>query len=242
MRLLSAATVALAFAGCAGVGDEAASNESPTELLAQAADDLRAQGSFSFEADYVRVRADRPDDAETFAEIEGAVELDQGRGRATVRLDLGLPSSGSEPGLDDPIDLRWSRMSLEAEVGGEAQRLPRVRARRDGGLLGRLPDEPEALAELLALGTDARLLGRRHVGFEVDVRKSGFFPGGVEGRFGEALPMEVWLDEDGVPQRILYRIEQEPTAALPARSVTATYELGDIGEPVSGLEFRSQAG
>ena len=37
------------------------------------------------------------------------------------------PDSGAEPGLDDPIALRWDRTTLEAEIGGESSgcRAPR---------------------------------------------------------------------------------------------------------------------
>ena len=55
----------------------------------------------------------------------GAVDLEQGRGRAEVELDLGLPDSGSEPSLDDPVTLRWDRSRFEAEIGGEARQLAR---------------------------------------------------------------------------------------------------------------------
>lgn len=210
---------------------------------------LREQGTFSFEAESVRTRADRPDEPETFAEMEGAVDLDQGRGRATVDLDLGLPGSGSEPGLDDPITLRWDRSTFEAEIGGETRRLARSDARESAGLIGRLPDEPEALVELLELGKHARRLDADRVGFVVDARKAGragvpaeVAPGAAAGLFGAELPFEAEIGGDGLPRQISYRIEQDATEALPARTVEVTYVLTDVGEPVSGLEFTSQAG
>ena len=90
-QLAAAALVAVALAGCAGGDEEAEPAGSPEELLAQAADRLREQATFSFESTSVRTRADRPDDEETFMDAAGAVDLEQGRGRATVELDLGLP-------------------------------------------------------------------------------------------------------------------------------------------------------
>ena len=151
--------------------------------------------------------------------------------------------------LEDPIALRWDRATLEAEIGGAARRLSRDQARESGGLIGRLPDEPEALATLLELGTRARTLGDRRIGFEVDARKAGRFgapaelaPAAAAGSLGAHLPLEVVIGGDGAPRRISYRIEQAPTPVLPARTIVVTYELADLGEPVSGLQFTSQAG
>ena len=59
---------------------------------------------------------------------------------------------------------------------------------------------------------------------------------------GATLPFEAWLDDEGRPRRIAYRIEQAPTAVLPARTVVVTYELSGFGGEVSGLEFTTQAG
>ena len=224
-RGAAAALVALALAGCAGDEQEAAPALPPAELLAQAADRLREQATFTVESVTVRTRADRPDEHETIAELEGAVDLERGRGRATVELDLGLPESGAESGLDDPIALRWDRSTFEAEIGGEVQRLPRAEARENGGAIGRIPDELEGIPELLESGTNARALDD-HLAFTV--------PGGAAA--------EAWLDDSGRPERIVSRLEQAATAALPARTIEVTYELADFGEPVSGLDFTSQAG
>ena len=246
---VAALAAVVALAGCRGGGEEAVPAGSPAELLARAADRLREESTFSFESDHVRTRADRPGEPETYAEVDGAIDLARARGRATVDLDLGLPSATSAPGLDDPIELRWDRSTLEAEIGGTAKRLPRGQARESGGLIGRLPDEPEALALLLELGTRARRLGNGRIGFDVDARTAGrsgvpaeIATAAAAGGLGANLPLEVVVGEDGAPRRISYRIEQEPTAALPARTIVVTYELADLGEPVSGLQFTTQAG
>jgi hypothetical protein len=233
---------ALALAGCAGNDEEAAPAVPPAELLAQAADGLREQATFTFEADFVRTRADRPDDPETYAEVDGALDLAQGRGRATVELlSLGLPDSGNEPGLDDPITLRWDRETFEAEIEGEPRRMPRARARTSAGLIGRLPDEPEALARLLELAEDARLLDDGRIAFTVEPRKAARAGAPAEltdaaaaGLLGASLPLEVRLGDDGLPERIAYRVELEPTAALPARTIEVTYDLADFGKPYPG--------
>ncbi len=115
-------------------------------------------------------------------------------------------------------------------------------ARQNGGLIGRYPDEPEALVELLELGTDVRELGDDHVGFTVDARAASRAGAPTAGPVDTTLPMEVWVGDDGEPRRIAYRIEQAATAALPARTIVVTYELADLGDPVSGLEFRRRPG
>jgi hypothetical protein len=70
-------------------------------------------------------------------------------------LDLGLPSGGASA-LDEPFELRWDEQRLEAEIDGEPKRMARDEARESGGLVGRLPDEPEAMLSLLEHATDAR--------------------------------------------------------------------------------------
>ena len=216
-RSAAAALAALALAGCAGDEQEAAPAVPPAELLAQAADRLREQATFTVESDTVRTRADRPDEPETVAELDGALDLEQGRGRATVELNLGLPSSGGEAGLDDPIALRWDRSTFETEIGGRSSRLPRAEAGENGGAIGRIPDELEGLPELLENGTNVQMLDD-HLAFTI--------PGGAAA--------EAWLDDEGRPERIVTRLEQEATAALPARTLEVTYELADLGEPYPG--------
>jgi hypothetical protein len=236
------AALALVLPGCAGGDDDAAPAAPPAELLAQAADRLREQATFTFEADYVRTRADRPDDPETYAEVEGVLDLARGRGRATVELlALGLPDSGDEPGLDDPITLRWDREMFEAEIDGEPRRMSRARARTSAGLIGRLPDEPEALARLLELAENARLLDDGRIDFTVEPGKAARAGAPAEltdaaaaGLLGATLPLEVSLGDDGLPERIAYRVELEPTAALPGRTIVVTYELADFGKPYPG--------
>ena len=249
-RGAAVASAALALAGCAGGEEKAAPAVPPAELLAQAADRLREQATFTFESEHVRTRADRPDDPETYAEVEGALDLARGRGRATLELlALGLPQSGDEPGLDDPIALRWDRKTFEAEIDGEPRRMTRDDARENARLIGRLPDEPEALIRLLELGEDAHLLDDGQIGFTVEPRKAAragapaeLTDAAAEGLLGASLPLEVWLDDEGVPERIAYRIELKPTPALPARTIEVTYELADVGDPISGLELKPQAG
>ena len=85
---------------------------------------LREQASFAFTSTYTRTRATHPDDPSQYGKAEGAIDHAAERGRVTVELDLGLPELG------DPITLRWDADELEAELGGDARRMARDRARR----------------------------------------------------------------------------------------------------------------
>jgi hypothetical protein len=178
MRSLGVALAALALAGCAGGEDEAAAPQSddPAVLLAQAADRLREQATFSYTATYTRTRSDQPNDPLQYGETEGALDHAAKRGRMTLQFDLGLPE------LDDPITLRWNTAELEAEFGGHVRRMAR------------------------------RMLA------------------------------EAWIDADGLPRRLSYTLRFPAIKALPARTVVGVYDLADFGEPVSGLEFKKQAG
>jgi hypothetical protein len=77
----------------------------------------------------------------------------------------------------------------------------------------------------------------------VDARRGG--AAGVLARafvaelYGPRLPLEVWLDADGLPRRIEYVIRLKPLVSggkelLPARVVRGRYELSDFGEPLDG--------
>ena len=131
-----------------------------------------------------------------------------------------------------------------------------------GGLLGRLPDEPEAFVALLERGREAlRLDGRELdgrqltvVGLTVDARDAGRLGAPAElsraaaaGTLGDALELEAWIDDASLPRRIVLVVRLETVASdgevvLPERAVIVTYDLDDFGAPVTGLEFEPQAG
>jgi hypothetical protein len=158
VRLISAAVLALglAVAGCGG-GDGEDGGASPSEILSEAAAVLDAQPTLAFSFEYVRTRAHRPDEPERYGAGEGVLDLAAGRGRLRFQLDLGLPSTASST-VEEPFEVRWDERSVEVELHGAPRRLTRERARRSGGLVGRLPDEPEAIIALPAHGRDARLV------------------------------------------------------------------------------------
>jgi LppX_LprAFG lipoprotein len=245
VRLAAAVLAAVALAGCAGGGNDGTSAPSgdPAELLARAADRLREQASFGFESTYTRTRADEPDEPAQYGEADGALDLAAKRGRMTIDLDLGLAE------LDDPIPLRWNASELEVEFGGETRRLSRDEARAIGGQLGRVPDEPEALVEVLGQGRDARFGGEEEIDGKQTTRVAFTSPtrgasaeAAVGGPIGPRMPAEVWIGDEGLLRRLSYTLRFPATKALPARTVTSVYDLDDFGEPVSGLEFESQAG
>ena len=193
----------------------------------------------------MRTRSDRPDDPERYATAEGEVHLSRGTGNLVLRLDLGLPTDA-----DGPYEVRWTRETFVAILGGERREASRAQARRSAGLLGRLPDEPEALVGLLGAARAARIAGTEKVGGEdvtrfaivVDMQAAGregvpaeVAPGAAAGMFGDELPMEAWVGADGLPRRIAYEIRQgeqraeDGTVVLPRRTVRVTYDLNVDG-------------
>jgi len=239
-----------ALAGCGGDGGgsapalvSAAVREAPARA--------RAEGTFAFEARYVRQVPNQPD--ETYLTLEGAVDLRAGSGRMEADVSglfEGLPDGGAE--LEEPVELTWTHTRLTAVVEGEEQSLPRARAREEAGLIGRLPDEPAALVALLGRAEEIRRVGDERVDGQstvrfacsVDARRAGgtgvpaeLAPAFEQALYGRRLPLEVWLDADGLPRRIEYLIRLKPLRGggrqiLPARVVRGRYDLFDFGAPV----------
>jgi hypothetical protein len=248
-----AAALVAATSGCGSGGQDATSvPEDPATALERAAERLREESSFRFTLSYTRTRADRPDDAERYAEGEGALDLATGRGRMTFELDLGLPGDES-PDVEEPFELRWSRERLHVTWQGKSDSSSRSRARESRALMGVLPDEPEALVDLLAKGREARVAGREalagmevvRVRFVVDARAAGragvppeLHRLGAAGGLGATLPMETWIAADGLPRVVAYQVSLKPTrilkTRLPSRTIRGEYRLEAFGEPFRG--------
>jgi hypothetical protein len=244
--------LAAALAGCGGGGgDVAAEPELTAAAVREAPGRVRAEGSFAYEASYVRRVPDEPE--EEYLLLSGEVDVRNGSGKMEAdlsRLLEGLPESSDE--LAEPIALRWTPEQLTAVVDGREQSLRRGDAREGAGLIGRLPDEPLGVLALLGQAEGMRRVGAErldgvstiHFAGHVDPRRAGDgtvpaeFGLGLEGLLAEPrLPLDVWLDTGGLPRRIAYvfrlkPLEAEDTPVLPARSITGVYELSDFGDPV----------
>lgn len=220
-----------------------------------AAVSARERGTLTFTFEYVRTRVDRPDEPERYGWGDGALNLSAGRGRMRFELDLGLPSD-TESAIAKPFELRWDREWLEARIDGKSKQMAREDARESAGLVGRLPDEPEAMLALLEHATDARQTGEETldgnrlavVEFDVNSETAGKLGAPAEltsaalaGMLDQRLPVEAWIGEDRLARRVVLTIDLEPVSSgskrvLPARTVSVVYDLTAYGEPVTGLE------
>lgn len=239
-----------ALAGCSGIGDSGEALELPPSAVRKAAVLVRAEGTFAFSATYTREVPGKDD--ERYLTFEGAVDLARASGRLEADLSTLLTYPRTNAPVDEPVELSWTREEFVASIGGRQDARPRVRARASGGLIGRLPDEPAALVELLRHAEGVRRIGadeidgRAVVRFACSVaaRRAGstgvpaeLAPAFAQALYGPELPLEVWLDADGLPRRIEYVIRLKPLRRggkqiLPARLVRGTYELSAFGLPI----------
>ena len=250
---MAAALALLAVStGCGGDEESAGSNTStlaaPADALEGAVARLREEGTFRFKASFTRTKETTPDDVEEYATSEGAVDLGPGRSRASFELAPLFPGRENDPPLDEPVELRWDDETLVVVVRGRSQEIAREQARVSGGLLGRYPDEVDALDDLLADAVEPRLLGTEdglaHYAFAVDPQKAA--DRGFPAELSEALEhatggsraeLETWIGADGLPHRLDYVVRLEPVRnagklVLPARTIRVTYALSAFGEPV----------
>ena len=209
---------------------------------------LREEGTFRFDASFTRTKETAPDDVEEYATAEGAVDLGPGGSRASFALAPLFPGRENAEPLDEPVELQWDDEQLTVVLRDRSQQVDRARARQTGGLLGRYPDEVDALDDLLADALRPRLLGtedgKAHYSFAVDRRKAARrgFPAELSEAFAQATggpgaELETWIGDDGLPHRLDYVVRLEPVRndgklVLPARTIRVTYELSAFGEPV----------
>jgi hypothetical protein len=250
VRRAAAALLAALLAGCGGEEGTSSAPELSAAAVREAPAHVRAAGTFAFEASYVRRVPDKAD--ERYLVLTGAVDVRSDGGRMEVDLSLFPPLPGTGHELDEPIGFSWTRGRVTARIGGKETSLARARARTNGGLIGRLPDEPLGVLGLLGHAEGMRRVGGErldgvattHFAGRVDPRRAG--KGTVPAEFGlgleqllaePRLPLEVWLDAEGLPRRIEYvfrlkPLENEGTPVLPARSIRGVYDLSGFGDPV----------
>ena len=189
---------------------------------------------------------------EEYLTFVGAVDVTRASGRLEADLATLLSDPRTNAPVTEPIELSWTREELVGSISGKQFVRPRARARASGGLIGRLPDEPAALVDLLRHAEGVRRIGADEIDGQavvrfacsVDARRAGSagVPAEVAAAFAQALygpelPLEVWLDADGLPRRIEYVIRLKPLRSggkqiLPARLVRGTYDLSEFGSPV----------
>jgi hypothetical protein len=241
-----------ALAGCSGFGDSGDAPELPPSAVREAPAVVRGEGTFAFSATYTREVPDKDD--ERYLTFAGAVDVARGSGGLEADLASLLTDPKTNAPVFERIELSWTREELRASVEGKRYARPRAQARASGGLIGRLPDEPAALVELLRHAEDVRRVGEDEIdgravvrfACSVDARRAGSagVPAEVAAAFaqslyGPKLPLEVWLDADGLPRRLEYVIRLKPLRSggkqiLPERLVRGTYELSAFGSPVGG--------
>jgi hypothetical protein len=251
VRTVSVLVLAALLAGCGGGGgDGGAEPELTAAAVREAPARVRAEGSFAYEASYVRRVPDEPE--QEYLLLSGAVDARNGSGRMEADLSRLLEGLESTDELAEPIALRWTPERLTAVVDGSEQSLRRADAREGAGLIGRLPDEPLGVLALLGQAEGMRRVGADRLDGVATIRFAGHVDprlaggGTVPAEFGlgleqllaePRLPLDVWLDAGGLPRRIEYvfrlkPLEAEDTPVLPARSITGVYELSDFGDPV----------
>jgi hypothetical protein len=198
--------------GCGSDPDRPARALGPGGLR-RALDTARAAGRLPMRLEATTTRPGRGTRPQFSA--DGHVDLAARAGDATLRLD-GL-------GLSERFAVAWT--AREVSVRGQAH--PRAQARIDGGQLGKLPDETQAIAELVA---DAGEIRERAPGsWTFTVRSAGAVRRGIPEQpdAGDAWTGEADADAGGRLRRVVLRL---PTPALgasiPAGVATLELRLG----------------
>lgn len=245
----------LAFAGVAcgsdggGGGGSAGGGDGNAVLAAaQAADDA---GSSRMEG---QVKVEAGDQGVTVG-MEGEFDFEEEIGAMTMTLEgQGIP--GGETTIETILDAPYMYMKgslLEPSLqGAEWGRLDMSDQTAAGG--NQLSQDPTQYLEWLrGAGDDVEDLGREEVRgtetthYSADLTVDGIIEGAPDeetkeqlraqlGSLGDvgSLPMDVWIDEDGLPRRIEFSMDAPEGAAGAAEggSIMISMELFDYGVDV----------
>ena len=194
----------------------------PGRALEQSAAALREQGTFTFEASFTRVKATTPGRRRGVRDVEGRAGPPRrsGPGRARAWIRSSPDSRGSRS--TTPTKFDWARKALTVVLDGERQSHAHAReGQRSHGLIGRYPDEVEALDDLLAGRCDracstaraapltsASPTTRRRAGrLGIPAELSEAFK---QALYGPRLELEAWIEERRAPHKLSYAIHLKP--------------------------------
>ena len=183
--------------------------------------------------------------------LSGVLDLATGEGTGELQLpalaDLAAEAgaagdaSAEELGAIADLTLSWTPTDLTAVVDGE--RHTASRDSDDTGVVGRVPSEPAGLLDAVAAATDLVGAGQEDVDgvpttrltATVDPQAAVDAGLGTQAQLSIAalpsLPVEVWVDTDGLPARIRY-VADVPSLTGGTRTMTTTYDYRDWGAPV----------
>ncbi len=194
--------------------------------------------------------------------VSGELDLAAGEGRSVVDMtwlgeeldELRPPGAPRDPGLEAffaaPVEIRWDEREAYVRAGDRWHRGPRARLRT--GTLGTTAEELINLIRLLPLAANVHLGGTAdvdgepttHLLFRVAARRAGGagVPAELYGAFEQALhgphlPLEAWIDGDGLLRRLAYSVSKEAVRSdgklvVPAKTIRVTYTLSRLGDDV----------
>ena len=220
----------------------------PAAVLAGIPEAARAAGTVSYDSVTEGARDGEP--TEVQGRLSGALDLATDAGTGELQLpalaDLAAEAEAageSDDGLSALADLSlsWTATDLTAVVDGERHTAPRGSG--DNGIVGRVPNEPAGLLDVVGAATDVVVAGQEEVDGVPTTRFTGTVDPqaavdaglGTQGQLSIAelpsLPVEVWVDGDGRPARIRFEADV-PSLQGRTRTMTTTYDYRGWGEPV----------
>ena len=189
---------------------------------------LAGCGGLSAEQALVRAQ-ERTAEIETLRfSVEGSAEGDRFAGEGAVdnrarRSQLSLRGGGRATELVLDGSVLYARLPMLGWVSADLERVGKLLGDGLGELTGLVEDGPTGVLEQLRAVGDVEELGREQVRGVETTRYRALLrpPGGTE---EDALPVEVWIDDDGLVRRLRVTYGQ--------RAASVTVELFDFGADV----------